>query len=134
MVSFGIQTRDRFRAFPLDGALLFFQPSSGTSLRIENGRTHSFRRQAPRVLMFGITNHCNLRCSFCSRDTARASAWTVATAAELLRKLAAAGTLEVAFGGGEPFTFRGFNELLSELHTTTLLALHVTTNGTLFDA
>ncbi len=74
MVSFGIRTRDRFRAFPLDGALLFFQPSSGTSLRIENGRTHSFRRQAPRVVMFGITNHCNLRCSSCSRDTARASA------------------------------------------------------------
>jgi MoaA/NifB/PqqE/SkfB family radical SAM enzyme len=134
MVSFGIRTRDRFRAFPLDGALLFFQPSSGTSLRIENGRTQSFRRQAPRVVMFGITNHCNLRCSFCSRDTARASAWTVATAAELLRKLAAAGTLEVAFGGGEPFTFRGFHELLSELHTTTPLALHVTTNGTLLDA
>src|SRR5262245_40426825 len=127
MVSFEIRTRDRFRAFPLDGALLFFQPSSGTNLRIENGRTHSFRHRAPRVVMFGITNHCNLRCSFCSRDSARGSAWTVATAAELLRELAAAGTLKVTFGDGKPFTFRGFHELLSELHTTTPLALHVTT-------
>jgi hypothetical protein len=84
--------------------------------------------------MFGITNRCNLHCGFCSRDTERASAWTVQSAAEALRGLAAAGTLEVAFGGGEPFAFRGFGELLSELQQTTELALHVTTNGTLLDA
>ena len=31
--------------------------------------------------MFGITNRCNLACDFCSRDTARESAWSVADAA-----------------------------------------------------
>jgi hypothetical protein len=84
--------------------------------------------------MFGITNRCNLACDFCSRDTSRESAWTVESAALVLQGLAAAGTLEVAFGGGEPFAFRGFRELLSELHRTTSLAMHVTTNGTLLDA
>jgi MoaA/NifB/PqqE/SkfB family radical SAM enzyme len=126
--------RDRFRAFPLDDALLFFQPSSGTSVRVQNERTRGLRRRAPRVAMFGITNRCNLTCDFCSRDTSRESVWTVESAARVLQGLAAAGTLEVAFGGGEPFSFRGFRELLSELHHTTSLAMHVTTNGTLLDA
>ena len=34
------QARQRFRAFPLDGALLFFQPATGASLRVRNTRTH----------------------------------------------------------------------------------------------
>jgi len=134
MSSPGVEHRERFRAFPLDGALLFFQPATGRSLRVENERTRGLRRQAPRVAMFGVTNSCNLRCGFCSRDLERVNAWTVETAAAALRGLAMAGTLEAAFGGGEPFTFRGFSELVSELHSTTQLALHVTTNGTLLDA
>jgi MoaA/NifB/PqqE/SkfB family radical SAM enzyme len=127
-------SRVAFRAFPLDGALLFFQPASGTNVRVESARTRAYRRRAPRVVMFGITNRCNLACDFCSRDVSRESSWTVASAAEVLRGLARAGTLEVAFGGGEPFAFRGFAELVAELHATTPLALNVTTNGTLLDA
>ena len=124
-------TRQSFRPYPLDGAMLYFHPPTGTHLRLQNESTSALRRQAPRVAMFGITNACNLRCGFCSRDVSRPSAWTVASAADLLRGLAAAGTLEVAFGGGEPFAFRGFAELVAELHRTTALALNVTTNGTL---
>lgn len=84
--------------------------------------------------MFGITNACNLRCEFCSRDVKRASEWTVESAASILEGLASAGTLEVAFGGGEPFAFRGFAELVARLRRTTSLAIHVTTNGTLLDS
>ncbi|WP_394832793.1 radical SAM protein [Pendulispora rubella] len=120
-----------FRAFPLDGAMLYFHGATGTSVRVQNEATRTFTRKAPRVVMFGITNVCNLSCHFCSRDTSRASAWTVESAAEVLEGLAHAGTLEVAFGGGEPFAFRGFERLLSRLRTTTELALNVTTNGTL---
>lgn len=133
MESFGDRPRERFRAFPLDGALLFFQPSSGTNIRVENERTRGAARCAPRVVMFGITNHCNLSCSFCSRDTTRESAWTVKSAAAILTDLERAGSLEVAFGGGEPFAFRGFAELIAELHANTRLALNVTTNGTLLN-
>lgn len=127
----GAGPRHTFRAHPLDGAMLYFHPATGTHVRVETAATRALQRQAPRVAMFGITNHCNLQCGFCSRDTDRPSAWTVASAAEVLRGLAAAGTLEVAFGGGEPFAFRGFAELVAELHATTTLALNVTTNGTL---
>ncbi|MEJ7730375.1 MAG: radical SAM protein, partial [Polyangiaceae bacterium] len=116
---------------PLDGALLFFDPSTGTHLRVQTEATRHLVRGAPRVVMFGITNACNLRCDFCSRDTARSSDWTVASAAATLRGLEQAGTLEVAFGGGEPLTFAGFADLIDELAETTALALHITTNGIL---
>ena len=120
-----------FRAYPLDGALLYFHPATGTHVRVATAETRALRRRAPRVAMFGITNACNLRCEFCSRDTTRDSRWTVASAAALLRGLSEAGTLEVAFGGGEPLLFPGFVELLTELRATTPLAMHLTTNGTL---
>ncbi|VWC67373.1 radical SAM protein [Burkholderia lata] len=123
--------RNAFRDYPLDGALLRFHPATGTHIRIENAATSDFRRPAPRVVMFGITNKCNLSCDFCSRDVQRDSAWSVQSAVDVLRGLSAAGTLEVAFGGGEPFAFRGFAELIDILHHTTPLALNVTTNGTL---
>lgn len=123
--------RQAFRTHSLDGALLFFQPSTGTNVRVATAATRDRRRRAPRVAMFGITNHCNLRCTFCSRDVSRTSEWTVDTAYAVLAGLADAGTLEVAFGGGEPFAFRGFTELLVRLRDTTTLASHVTTNGTL---
>lgn len=123
-----------FRAYPLDGALLYFHPPSGTHVRVATTATRELRRRAPRAAMFGITNACNLRCEFCSRDVTRASAWTVETAAALLRGLADAGTLEVAFGGGEPLLFPGFVGLLTELRATTPLAMHLTTNGTLVRA
>lgn len=120
-----------FREFSLDGAVLYFDPRTGTSVRAQSPQTAGRVRTAPRVVMFGITNACNLRCEFCSRDLRRASLWTVESAFAVLAELAAAGTLEVAFGGGEPFAFRGFATLLGELRRETPLALHVTTNGTL---
>ncbi|TXH21685.1 MAG: radical SAM protein [Elusimicrobia bacterium] len=125
--------RRQFRAHALDGAQLYFHPASGVHVRVANAATSGLRRKAPRVAMFGITNACNLACDFCSRDTARSSGWTVATAAATLRGLHDAGVLEVAYGGGEPFAFRGFADLVAELDTTTTLAQHVTTNGTRID-
>lgn len=122
-----------FRAYALDGARLFFHPPSGTHVRVATPVTANSQRVAPRVAMFGITNACNLRCDFCSRDVERPSLWSVESAFEVLSGLAEAGTLEVAFGGGEPFAFRGFAELVDALHRATPLAIHVTTNGTLLD-
>lgn len=122
--------RERVRRYALDGAELWFRPSTGLHVRLQSAATAHLRRRAPRVVMFGITNACNLRCDFCSRDTRRASEWTVASAAGVLRDLGAAGALEVAFGGGEPLLFPGFPELVRELRATTALALHLTSNGT----
>ena len=123
--------RDRFREFPLDGGLLLFHPPTGTNIRLRGAPVRNFRRSAPRVVMFGITNACNLSCEFCSRDVASRSLWSVDSAFAVLEGMARAGTLEVAFGGGEPFVFPGFAALLRRLHAETALALHVTTNGAL---
>jgi hypothetical protein len=120
-----------FRAVPMHGAMLYFDRATGTHIRIASPATAMCRRQAPRVVMFGITNACNLDCDFCSRDRGRDSRWTVESAFDALHDLAEAGTLEVAFGGGEPFVFPGFAHLLAKLREETPLALHVTTNGSL---
>ena len=127
----GKAQRHGFRDYALDGALLRFHPASGTHVRLQSAATQHLRRVVPRVAMFGITNKCNLSCDFCSRDVQRESAWTVQSAAQTLRDLGEAGVLEVAFGGGEPFAFRGFADLVEELHEATALALNVTTNGLL---
>lgn len=119
------------RTVPLDGALLTFDRKSGRSVVCEDENTAHLVQRAPRVVQFGITNACNLACSFCSRDDLAKSEWTPESAFELLSALSEAGTLEVAFGGGEPFAFRGFTELVRRLHEETALAISVTTNGML---
>ncbi len=83
------------------------------------------------MVLFGLSHACNLRCHICSRDQAITDRWDADEAFELLRDLADAGTLEVAFGGGEPLAYAGFADLVRRLATETPLAVHVTTNGTL---
>jgi MoaA/NifB/PqqE/SkfB family radical SAM enzyme len=122
------------RAFPLDGGLLFFDRETGSNVLLDGEELAAMRQVAPRSVQFGITNLCNLACGFCSRDRAAKSGWTSDDAFTLLAELAEAGVLEVAFGGGEPFAFRGFEELVRRLYDETPLAVHVTTNGLLLDA
>ncbi len=122
------------RLVPLDGALLAFDRETGLSFVFEGEETAHLVAAAPRALQFAITNGCNLACGFCSRDVDARSTWSAEEAFVLLRDLGAAGTTEVAFGGGEPFAFRGFPELVLRLHAETPLAVSATTNGTLLDA
>lgn len=119
----------RLRRFPLDGALLLFDRDSGTNVRCEGSETKHLRQRAPRAIQFGITNRCNLACTFCSRDLQAQSEWSADSAFTLLAGLAEAGVLEVAFGGGEPWAFPRFEELVCRLHDETPLAVSFTTNG-----
>ena len=120
-----------FRSLSLDSALLLFDRETGTNMLFDGPELAHLRMRVPRSVMFGITNKCNLACAFCSRDLDAVSAWTADDAFAMLAGLADAGVLEVAFGGGEPFAFRGFEDLVSRLHDETPLAVHVTTNGLL---
>ena len=120
-----------FRSLPLDSALLLFDRETGTNMLFDGPELAHLRMRVPRSVMFGITNKCNLACAFCSRDLDAESAWTADEAFAMLAGLADAGVLEVAFGGGEPLAFRGFESLVSRLHDETPLAVHVTTNGLL---
>jgi hypothetical protein len=126
-----MQPFPHWRPHALDGALLWFHRETGTNLRVDSPQTRHLKRRAPRLVLFGITNACNLACTFCSRDREARSEWTVDSAFDVLSGLARAGTLEVAFGGGEPLAFRGFDELVLRLARETPLAIHFTTNGTL---
>lgn len=126
-----MQPHSDWRPHALDGALLWFHRKTGTNLRLDASPTRHLRRRAPRLVLFGITNACNLACTFCSREQQARSEWTVDSAFDVLAGLARAGTLEVSFGGGEPLAFRGFDELVRRLSDETPLALHFTTNGTL---
>jgi MoaA/NifB/PqqE/SkfB family radical SAM enzyme len=117
------------RAFPTEGAVLLFDRETGLNVLCDGPETAALKPAAPRVVQFGITNHCNLACTFCSRDVGAGSAWTLEGAFALLAELAEAGVLEVAFGGGEPFTFKGFPALVRRLHAETPLAVNITTNG-----
>lgn len=119
------------RRFDLDGAELFFERRTGLTIRHEGPSTAGRRLRAPRLVQFGITNACNLSCGFCSRDLEAPSSWTADDAFQILAVLAEAGTLEVAFGGGEPLAFRGFDALVERLHRETPLAVGLTTNGLL---
>ncbi len=122
------------RPYALDGALLLFDRDTGWNALMDGPETAHLRRVAPRVLQFALSNHCNLACSFCSRDEGAASLWTPISAFDFLADMARAGTLEVAFGGGEPLVFKGFLELVRRLHEETPLGVSFTTNGTRLDA
>jgi hypothetical protein len=118
------------RRFALDGALLLFDRRTGLTAICDGPETAHLRMRAPRVVQFAITNACNLACTFCSRDASAESAWSAESAFAMLRDLAAEGTLEVAFGGGEPLVFKGFADLVRRLDEETALAVSLTTNGT----
>jgi MoaA/NifB/PqqE/SkfB family radical SAM enzyme len=121
------------RTVPLDGALLSFDRDTGLGALSDGPETAHLTQRAPRVVQFGITNACNLACDFCSRDLHARSEWTIESAFTVLAALAEAGTLEVAFGGGEPLVFKGFTSLVRRLHAETPLAVSFTTNGTRLD-
>ena len=125
---------NRFRTHVADEALLLFRPSTGDSIRIAARRFRNLRASAPRAVFVGLSHACNLECWFCSRDAGVRDRWTAGDMLALLTQLAKAGTLEVAFGGGEPLVYAGFVDLLERLAVDTPLALHFTTNGTLVDA
>lgn len=118
------------RRFALDGALLLFDRRTGWTALCDGEETAHLRMTAPRVVQFAITNACNLACTFCSRPADARSEWTAQSAFEYLAALADAGTLEVAFGGGEPLVFREFPQLVRRLAEETPLAVSFTTNGT----
>jgi MoaA/NifB/PqqE/SkfB family radical SAM enzyme len=120
----------RMRRFPLDGALMLFDRRSGLVAICDGRETAHLRMRAPRVVQFALTNACNLACTFCSRDVAAGSVWTAESAFAMLRDLDAHGTLEVAFGGGEPLVFKRVAELVRRLDEETGLAVSLTTNGT----
>lgn len=120
-----------WRVHPLDGALLLFDRNTGLNLLLEGEETQHLRRQAPRTLLIGVTNACNMTCPFCYRDLDSRSAWRYDTLLKFCREADQWGVLEVAFGGGEPMLFPHWQAFIIELYQSTNLCTNFTTNGTL---
>lgn len=84
--------------------------------------------RAPSLVSVALTNVCDLACEFCyAPKTAHHLAFN-----DLLRwckELDALGTLEVAFGGGEPTLYRELPELCAAIWEQTGLGISITTHG-----
>jgi [mycofactocin precursor peptide]-tyrosine decarboxylase / 3-amino-5-[(4-hydroxyphenyl)methyl]-4,4-dimethylpyrrolidin-2-one synthase len=93
---------------------------------------------APITVTWEVTNRCNLRCTHClsasgpEADTRREL--SLAEARGVVDQLAAAHVFQIHFGGGEPFVYPGFLELLRHAQARGFCCLCISTNGALLDA
>lgn len=82
----------------------------------------------PATVSIAVTNACDLHCHFCyaakTPDALQAS-----DVLDWCRQLDSLGTLEIAFGGGEPTLFPRFGDLCSRIWHETGLGISVTTHG-----
>jgi MoaA/NifB/PqqE/SkfB family radical SAM enzyme len=84
--------------------------------------------KAPSVLSIALSNICDLNCDFCyvpknalSLEQSDVLNWCI--------ELDRLGTLEIAFGGGEPTLYPHFAELCHRVWNETNLGISITTNG-----
>jgi len=92
---------------------------------------------APITVTWEVTNRCNLRCAHCLSSSgpdadARADL-ALPEAMRVVDQLAAARVFQIHFGGGEPFVYPGFLELLKHAQSRGLCCLCISTNGSLLD-
>jgi MoaA/NifB/PqqE/SkfB family radical SAM enzyme len=86
------------------------------------------RDGGPEVISIAVTNVCDLSCAFCYAPKSRHTL-SVPEIIHWCRELDQLGTLEVAFGGGEPTLFPGLAEACRTIWTETKLGISITTHG-----
>jgi len=88
---------------------------------------------APRTVSIALTNKCNLNCHYCyaPKNNKTLPFEFVKDIAVKFDKL---GTLELTFGGGEPFMYPEIVKLISWLWDNTKLGINITTNGHLLNS
>lgn len=90
---------------------------------------------APITVTWELTNRCNLRCTHCLSDSSPEADTrhdlSLAEAKGVVEQLAAARVFQIHFGGGEPFVYRGFMELLRHAQSCGFCCLCISTNGAL---
>jgi MoaA/NifB/PqqE/SkfB family radical SAM enzyme len=82
----------------------------------------------PELLSIALLNACDLECSFCY---APKTAYRLDPnhVVDVCKQFAALGTLEVAFGGGEPTLYQGLGDLCRRIWSETDLGISITTHG-----
>jgi mycofactocin radical SAM maturase len=96
------------------------------------------RLSAPITVTWEVTNRCNLRCAHCLSDSSPEADTrhdlSLEEAKDVAGQLIAAGVFQVHFGGGEPFVYPGFLELLRHARARGMHCFCISTNGSLLDA
>ena len=109
--------------------LHFYDRVSGYHVLLdENPVPQELCSKAPSLVSVALTNICDLACEFC---------YAPKSTHQLLfrdllgwcKELDALGTLEVAFGGGEPTLYRELPELCAAIWEETELGISITTHG-----
>ena len=92
---------------------------------------------APITVTWEVTNRCNLRCTHCLSDSGPEAdtrgELSLAEAKAVVDQLAAAQVFQIHFGGGEPFVYPGFMELLRHAQARGFCCLCISTNGSLLN-
>ena len=87
---------------------------------------------APFMVVWDFTHHCNLRCSHCYLDAQKPLPHELDTeeAKRLIEELADAGVVVIAFSGGEPLMRKDFFEVAAHAHKNDIYVA-LATNGAL---
>jgi len=92
---------------------------------------------APITVTWEVTNRCNLRCTHCLSDSGPEAdtrhELTLDEAKAVVDQLAAVRVFQIHFGGGEPFLFPGFLDLLRHAQARGFCCLCISTNGALLN-
>lgn len=86
------------------------------------------RDEGPATISIALTNACDLSCGFCYAPKTR-HALSPDEVVHWCSELATVGTLEVAFGGGEPTLYRKLPQLCRTIWSETDLGVSITTHG-----
>jgi MoaA/NifB/PqqE/SkfB family radical SAM enzyme len=92
---------------------------------------YRFRELHPFEAEANVTNACNLRCSYCRCTEIAATPMTTDQWREIIRRLAALGTIRFKFHGGEPTLRPDFRELSAEVQQAGMVAAAVTNGSTI---
>lgn len=121
-----------FRVFKTPDGVLLYDRMTGLNILLDSFKgCPNFDR--PLYAQIQVTNHCNLRCSFCSQtsDPSNQHWWKPNDLFALCKYLDEWGLCGVAIGGGEPFTYPHLSQLLHRIYDSTGLDVSVTSNGLL---
>lgn len=102
-----------------------------------DGIVRSGQLSAPLTVTWEVTKRCNLRCAHCLSDSSpeadTSGELSLDEAKAVADQLIAARVFQVHFGGGEPFVYPGFLELLRYARGRGMSCLCISTNGSLLN-
>jgi MoaA/NifB/PqqE/SkfB family radical SAM enzyme len=107
----------------------FYDRSTGVHILLDEVPVESGLCDAgPELVSIALLNPCDLKCPFCyaPKSPHRLEPEFVI---DVCRQFAAIGTLEVAFGGGEPMLYVGLGSLCRRIWMDTDLGISLTTHG-----